>query len=50
MEYAKIGTDVVLFAYFDKIEIWAADEYAKLISAEPSNFSDLAEQVMGGSL
>jgi MraZ protein len=46
-EYAKIGLDVVLFAYFDKIEIWAADEYERLINAEPTDFAELAELVMG---
>jgi MraZ protein len=46
-EYAKIDTDVVLFAYFDKIEIWAAAEYEQLIGAEPSDFAALAEAVMG---
>jgi MraZ protein len=47
-EYAKIGSDIVLFAYFDKIEIWSAEEYAALINSEPTDFATLAEQVMGG--
>ncbi len=49
LEYAGIGTDLVLFAYFDKIEIWAKAEYDKVMNAEPENFAALAEAVMGKS-
>jgi MraZ protein len=46
-DYAVIDKDVVLFAYFDRIEIWSKDEYDNLLGAEPNDFADLAEEVMG---
>ena len=46
-EYADIEHDVVLFAYFDKIEIWSQSEYDKMIDNDPTDFAELAEQVMG---
>jgi len=47
MEYADIKKDLVLFAYSDRIEIWAKESYSSLITDEPENFSALAEEVMG---
>ena len=46
-EYAAIDTDVVLLAYFDKIEIWAKNEYDRFMSQEPANFGELAEEILG---
>lgn len=47
MDYAGIEKDVVLFAYKDRIEIWAQQEYDSVLTEEPEDFSDLAEEVLG---
>lgn len=47
LEYAGIEHDVILLAYSDRIEIWSSDEYNSLLEAEPDDFSDLAEDVLG---
>lgn len=48
MEYAGMGADVVLSSQFNKIEVWAKDAYDAQLDNEPDNFSNLAEEVMGG--
>ena len=48
MEYAGMGADVVLSSQFNKIEVWAKDAYDAQLDNEPENFSNLAEEVMGG--
>jgi MraZ protein len=47
LEYAGIEREVILSAYNDRIEIWAADQYEALLEEEPEDFSDLAEDVLG---
>lgn len=47
MEYAGLGNEVVVFAYFNRIELWAKEEYESLLDDEPMDFSELAEDVMG---
>ncbi len=47
LEYAGIEKDAILFAIDDRIEVWAKEKYDNLMDAEPENFSDLAEEVMG---
>lgn len=47
LEYANIERDVILSAYNDRIEIWATDEYDRMMDEEPDDFSDLAEDVLG---
>jgi MraZ protein len=47
LEYAGIDKEVVLSAYNDRIEIWAAEQYEALLDEEPEDFSDLAEDVLG---
>lgn len=47
-EYGSIEKEVVLFAYSDRIEIWDKDKYENLLTDEPDDFADLAEEVMGG--
>ena len=47
MDYAGITKDVVLLAYFNKIEVWSSDKYEAMLNTEPENFADLAEKVMG---
>jgi len=46
-EYAGIEKDVVIFAYNDRMELWAQEEYERFMSAEPNDFSDLAQKVLG---
>lgn len=48
-EYAGVNKDVVIAGYFNKIEIWAAEEYGDLLEDEPMDFANLAEEVMGGN-
>ena len=47
MEYAGIEKELVFFAHTNKIEVWSKEQYEALISDEPEDFADLAEQVMG---
>ena len=47
IEYAGIEKDIILFAINDRVEIWAKEQYDRLLEEEPENFSDLAEEVMG---
>lgn len=46
-EYAAIDKEMVLFAHTNKIEVWSKEEYDNLLSDEPEDFANLAEQVMG---
>lgn len=47
LDYAGIDKDVILLAYSDRIEMWAASQYEQLLDEEPADFSDLAEDVLG---
>lgn len=47
MDYAGISKDIILFAYGQRIEIWAKEEYDQMMQQEPEDFSSLAEEVMG---
>ena len=47
-EYGAFQKEVVLFAYADRIEIWDRDAYEGLLTDEPEDFANLAEEVMGG--
>ena len=47
LDYAGIGKDLVMFAFSNRIEIWAKDAYDQLLTDEPDDFSSLAEDVMG---
>ena len=46
-QYAGIDKEIVLFAFSNRVEIWAKDAYDKLQTNEPEDFSSLAEEVMG---
>lgn len=48
LEYAGIESDVILSAYNGRIEIWAKEEYDRMLDEEPMDFSDLADDVLGG--
>lgn len=47
LNYADIKKEVILFALFNKVEIWSKDIYENLITNEPDDFAALAEDVMG---
>ncbi|REJ85010.1 MAG: division/cell wall cluster transcriptional repressor MraZ [Bacteroidetes bacterium] len=47
MDYAGIDKDIVLFAYGNRIEVWAEKEYERLMKEDNSDFASLAEEVMG---
>ncbi|MFZ4426799.1 MAG: division/cell wall cluster transcriptional repressor MraZ [Saprospiraceae bacterium] len=48
LDYAGIDKEVVLSAYNDRIEIWSKTEYERMLGEEPDDFSDLAQEVLGG--
>ena len=48
MGFAGLKKDAVLFAYANRIEVWAKDRYEAVMNEDPEDFADLAEQVMGG--
>jgi len=47
LDYAGISKEIVLFAYGQRIEIWARGAYEAMMGSEPEDFSSLAEDVMG---
>lgn len=47
LDYAGIDKDLVMFAFSNRIEIWAKENYDRLLTDEPEDFSSLAEEVMG---
>jgi MraZ protein len=47
LEYAGIGSEVVLSCMFNKIEVWDKKAYDEQLDNEPMNFASLAEEVMG---
>ncbi len=47
LEYAGIDKDIVLYAYAGRIEIWSQKEFNKIFKDDKSNYSRLAEKVMG---
>ena len=49
LEYAQIDSDITLFAHGNKIEIWASHLYNELLTDEPEDFADLAEEVLGNT-
>lgn len=46
-EYAGIEKDVILNAYGDKIEIWDAAEYERMMNDDTVSMAALAQQVLG---
>ncbi len=45
--FASIKKEVVLFAYANRIEIWAKDKYEQIMNDGLDGFENLAEDVMG---
>lgn len=49
LEYAGVGKTVVLSAYNGRVEMWNKEDYDNLLDDEPDDFSDLADDVLGGT-
>ncbi len=49
MKYAGIEKEIILFAAFNKVEVWSKSIYENLITDEPDDFANLAEEVRGRS-
>ena len=49
LDYAGIGTDVVLTCMLNKIEVWDKKAHQEMINNEPENFAELAEEVMANN-
>jgi len=49
LEYAGAKKELVLFAHGNRIEVWDKKAYNNLLTDEPDEFANLAEEVMGGS-
>lgn len=47
LDYADIKSDVVLFAFIDKIEIWDKDAYDGQMNESPEDFARLADDIFG---
>ncbi len=47
LEYSSIKKELVLFAYSNRVEVWDKTLYGKLLTDEPNDFAELAEEVMG---
>lgn len=47
MDYAGFEKDIVLFAFGNRIEVWAEKEYDRMMKEESTDFASLAEEVMG---
>jgi MraZ protein len=45
-EYAELGSEVIFYAYGNKIEIWSKSNYDEMMDIDPDDFSALAEDVM----
>ncbi len=46
LDYAGVEQDLVLFAYSNRIEVWNKSTYENLLTDEPDDFANLAEDVM----
>lgn len=49
LEHANITKEMVFTAQGNKVELWDKDTYYSYINEHKDNFSDLAEEVTGGS-
>lgn len=47
LSYAAIEKEVILFAFSNRIEVWSKAKYTQLMTDEPEDFAQLAEEVMG---
>jgi MraZ protein len=46
-DYAGIEKDIILFAFGNRIEVWAENEYERMMKDDSVDFGTLAEEVMG---
>lgn len=46
LTYAGIAQELVLFAFSNRIEVWNKTTYKTLLTDEPQDFANLAEEVM----
>jgi MraZ protein len=46
LTYAGIAQELVLFAFSNRIEVWNKATYETLLTDEPQDFANLAEEVM----
>ena len=49
LQYAGIDKEIVLFAYFNKVEIWGKEEYENFLANEPKDFSKMVDKILGGN-
>lgn len=49
MEYAGIDKEIILSAYSNIVEVWDKTKFDNLLTREPEDFANLAEEVMGGN-
>ncbi len=49
VEYAGVQDEAVLFAYHEQIEIWSKEAYDAMLSSEPENFSQIADDIFGSN-
>ncbi len=47
LQYAGVEKEIIVFAYHNRIELWSKGKYDQLLDDEPTDFADLAEDVMG---
>lgn len=47
VEYAGIGSDLVLACQLDRVEVWDKKAYEDIFDDVPANFASLAQKVMG---
>ena len=50
VKYAGIEKEVVLFGLQQQIEIWSIEEYEKMISEEPQDFAQIADEIFGNTV
>lgn len=46
-EYAGVEKDIILNAFGEKIEIWDANEYERMMNDDTVSMSELAQRVLG---
>lgn len=47
LAFGGLKKEIVLFAYADRIEVWAKEKYDKVMTQDEDEFASLAEDVMG---
>lgn len=49
IDYCGLQKELVISPLHDRLEIWPAESFEKIYVEEPIDFSDLAQQVLGGN-